>query len=111
MLLGALATGARAAIGSTYNVAAPLYRRLIDAFASGRLSEARDLQLHSIAMINTMKKFSFHASLKAMLEMLGMPGGSVRLPLVAMSVQEIDQLRQQLESIGFFDWCGHCDRP
>ncbi|WP_442505239.1 dihydrodipicolinate synthase family protein [Novipirellula sp. SH528] len=51
MLLGALATGARAAIGSTYNIAAPLYRRLIDAFESGNLIEARKLQSQSIQMI------------------------------------------------------------
>jgi N-acetylneuraminate lyase len=91
-------------------VAAPLYRRLIDAFASGKLEEARDLQFHSVAMINVMKGYSFHAALKAMLEMLDMPGGSVRLPLVPISAQEIDQLRQRLDSIGFFDWCGHCDK-
>ena len=35
MVLGALATGARGAIGSTYNIAAPLYQSLIAAFAAG----------------------------------------------------------------------------
>src|SRR4051812_12692175 len=33
VLLGALATGSRAAIGSTYNFAAPIYHRLIEAFS------------------------------------------------------------------------------
>lgn len=107
MLLGALATGARAAIGSTYNIAAPLYRQVIDAFQSGQAEAARDLQFNSVRMVNVMKRYSFHAALKAVMEMLGMPGGPCRLPLCDISEQEVDSLREQLGSIGFFDWCGH----
>jgi N-acetylneuraminate lyase len=107
MLLGALATGARAAIGSTYNIATPLYRRVIKAFQSGDLVAARELQYHSVSMVNVMKRYSFHASLKATMEMLGMPGGPCRLPLREISDSEVILLRQQLQSIGFFDWCGH----
>ena len=42
VLLAALATGARAAIGSTYNFAAPIYHRLIAAFAKNDLVAARE---------------------------------------------------------------------
>ncbi len=107
MLLGALASGARAAIGSTYNIAAPLYRQVIDAFQSGEVVAARDLQYHSVSMVNVMKRYSFHAALKAIMEMLGMPGGPCRLPLGNLVESEVTLLRQQLQSIGFFDWCGH----
>jgi hypothetical protein len=44
MLLGALATGARGGVGSTYNVATPLYLKLIAAFDRGDLAAARILQ-------------------------------------------------------------------
>ena len=43
-LLCSLALGCRGAVGSTYNIMAPLYTRLIDAFDSGDLTEARRLQ-------------------------------------------------------------------
>ena len=51
MLLSALVVGARGAVGSTYNIAAPLYRRLIDAFQAGDLEQARRLQWLSANMV------------------------------------------------------------
>ncbi len=48
---GALATGAKGAIGSTYNVAAPVYQKLIDAFSRGDIIEARRQQALSVLMI------------------------------------------------------------
>jgi N-acetylneuraminate lyase len=107
MLLGALATGARGAIGSTYNIAAPLYQSLIAAFAAGEMAIAQDLQNHSVEMVNVMKRYSFHAALKAIMQMLGMPGGACRLPLRDLAGDEAKTLGKELESIGFFEWCGH----
>lgn len=107
MLLGAFASGARAAIGSTYNIAAPLYLRVIDAFVEGDMVTARDRQYCSVSMVNVMKRYSFHSALKAVMDMLGMPGGTCRLPLSPLSGLEVVTLREQLQNIGFFDWCGH----
>jgi N-acetylneuraminate lyase len=107
MLLGALATGAGGAIGSTYNIAAPLYQSLIAAFAAGETGSAQDLQSRSVEMVNVMKGYPFHAALKAIMQMLGMPGGACRLPLRDLTGDEAKRLRKQLESIGFFEWCGH----
>jgi N-acetylneuraminate lyase len=106
MLLGAVATGAAAAIGSTYNLAAPLYQRVVSAVEANDLAAARDLQYHSVQMVEVMQQYPFHGALKQMMEMLGMYGGPCRLPLRALSSEESDQLRSQLTSIGFFDWCG-----
>ncbi|MGI9472023.1 MAG: dihydrodipicolinate synthase family protein [Rubripirellula sp.] len=107
MLLSAFASGASAAIGSTYNIAAPLYRKIIDAVAANEWSEARRLQYHSVAMVNVMKSYSFHGALKAIMSMLGMPGGPCRLPITNISAAETESLRRELFEIGFFDWCGH----
>jgi len=83
MLLGALATGARGAVGSTYNVAAPHYRQIVEAFEVGDLAEARELQLQAIAMINAMVATGhFFVALKSMLREQGVPiSPRVRLPL------------------------------
>ncbi|TWU03262.1 dihydrodipicolinate synthase family protein [Neorhodopirellula pilleata] len=106
MLLGALATGAQAAIGSTYNVAAPLYRRIIDAMNAGDQVEARRLQLCSITMVRVMSKYPFHTAMKAVLGMLGLPMGPCRPPQGRLALAEVEQLRAELTQIGFFDWCG-----
>jgi N-acetylneuraminate lyase len=106
MLLGAAASGAEGAVGSTYNVAAPLYRRILDAVAAGDLATAQELQHHSVALVQVMTSFPFHGALKAMMEMLGMPGGACRLPLRSLAANEKEALRQQLTEIGYFDWCG-----
>lgn len=104
MLLPALAVGGRAAIGSTFNVAAPLYRRLLDAFDAGDLEAARREQLRAVTMIRVLMRFPFHPAMKAVLAMLGTPCGSCRPPLPRLSAAEESQLRESLESIGFFTW-------
>src|SRR5258707_8662497 len=48
MLLAALAMGARGAVGSTYNFAAPVYRRMMEAFHKGDLARARQEQFRSV---------------------------------------------------------------
>ncbi len=48
MLLSALVVGCRPRFGSTYNIASPLYHRIITAYNAGRLSEAAELQAQSL---------------------------------------------------------------
>lgn len=105
MMLGALATGARGAVGSTYNIAAPLYRGIIDAFEAGDLDTARKLQQRSVDMIRVLAKRPFHPSMKALHGMLGVPCGNCRLPHPRLSDTQIDELRSDLTSLGFFEWC------
>jgi N-acetylneuraminate lyase len=100
MLLGALATGAQAAIGSTYNVAAPLSNRIISAFNDGDLEQARTLQLQSALMIRELQQFPFQASLKMILTNLGLPIGTVRPPLTELLSRD-SELVTMLEDIEF----------
>jgi N-acetylneuraminate lyase len=105
MLLGAVATGANGAVGSTYNIAAPLYQRIIEAVNGGDLTTARELQHYSAAMVRVMNRFPFHGALKAMMEMIGIAvGRGCRMPLRGLSGDETTALKQQLEEIGYFEW-------
>lgn len=104
MLLGAVATGARGAIGSTYNIAPSLYQRLLSAFATGDVDEARKMQSLSIRLVRTMIRYPFHPAMKAVLAMMGFDFGPCRLPMRQLSDVETDQLRRDLTEIGFFDW-------
>ncbi len=104
LLLSSLAVGARGAVGSTYNIAAPLYRRIIDAFDAGDMEQARAEQLLAVEMIRTLSRYPFHPAVKAVMGMIGTPCGPCRLPLPPLGKADARQLREDLEVIGFFDW-------
>lgn len=102
-LLGALATGARGAIGSSYNFAAPVYHKLIAAFESGDLPAARAAQLESTRLISLLAGHGYMGAAKAVMGMLGVDVGPPRLPNTALEPAQADTLRRELEALGFFD--------
>lgn len=100
MLLGALATGATAAIGSTYNVLAPVYTQLVSAFNRGEMETAREWQAKSIDFIRTMYKYPFHSAMKQILTWRGIESGSCRLPQRKLSPAEQSSLKTDLVALG-----------
>ena len=104
MLLSALVVGAAGAVGSTYNVAAPLYRRIIDAFEAGDIATARQWQLRSVELVRVLVARGLHPSLKAAMGMLGIDVGSCRLPLGRLDDAQKAELRTDLQAIDFFEW-------
>jgi N-acetylneuraminate lyase len=103
-MLAGLATGAKAAIGSTYNFAAPIYHRLMAAFAKNDFETARVEQLRSVQLIRVLAKTNFMAAAKATMKMVGVDVGPSRLPNKTFSPEQVSALRRELEQIGFFDW-------
>jgi len=104
MLLSALAVGARGAIGSTYNFAAPLYGRVMAAFGQGDLAAARRWQLLSVQMVNVMKRYPFLTAMKRVMAMVGVDCGPCRLPQGRLDGAQEKQLKGDLDALGFFDW-------
>ena len=100
MLLSALACGAKGAVGSTYNFAAPLYHRLIAAFQRGDLAAARVEQMRSIQLVRTLVKRGYMASAKALMAMRGVEVGPPRLPNGSLTATQIEELRRELEAAG-----------
>jgi len=103
-LLGALATGARGAVGSSYNFAAPLYLRLMAAFARGDMEAARLEQHRSTQLIALLARHGYMGAAKATMAMLGVDVGPARLPNGQLSAEQVRTLRCELETLGFFDW-------
>lgn len=103
-LLAALALGARGAVGSTYNFAAPVYHRMMRAFAAGDLAAAREEQLRSVQLVRLLAGFGSMGAAKALMAMLGVDVGPPRLPLSGLSAGQAAELRGRLEALGFFDW-------
>ncbi len=100
ILLAALSLGVEGAVGSTYNLAAPLYHDLIRAFATGDLKTAQQLQRQSVQMVRTLQSFGFPAAAKTALKLLGVDLGPVRLPLANLSEADECRLLEQLAALG-----------
>jgi N-acetylneuraminate lyase len=81
LLLAALGAGATAAIGSTYNFAAPLYRRMIDAFHAGDTPTAVAINQNVAELADMMKHFGGIPALKTAMRLRGVDCGPCRLPL------------------------------
>src|SRR5699024_7193753 len=81
MLLSALAVGAKAYIGSTYNFAASVYNKLSKAFCQGDMQTAVAMQLRSVKLVRIINKYGGLAAQKAMMKLTGSDCGAVRLPL------------------------------
>jgi N-acetylneuraminate lyase len=103
MLLPALAVGAQGAIGSTYTFAAPVYLKVIELVRAGKIDEARALQARVIDFIRAIIKHPSIAAQRAIMKMQGIDLGSPRLPLVPLSATAYDELKADLEEVGFSD--------
>ena len=102
MLLSALAVGCKAAIGSTYNIASPLYARIIDAFNGGDLKTAAQLQGQAVEMIRMINGYPFHSAMKTILNRLGFDVGKCRLPQPPLSETQLAELKRHIDSLPFF---------
>ena len=103
-LLDGLSTGATAAIGSTYCFATPVYREVIAAHGRGDLDSARRWQARAARMVDVQIRRGGLPALKATMQLIGVDCGPVRLPLRALSASAVEDLRRELEEVGFFDW-------
>lgn len=104
MLLAALVIGARGAVGSTYNFAAPVYHRLITAFEHGDFDAARREQFRSVQLIQVAVRYGFMGATKAIMKMIGVDVGPARLPNGNLTAEQAGKMRGDLEKLGFFEW-------
>lgn len=106
LLLEGTRAGALGAVGSTYNYAAPLYLRLLEALKKGDDKNARTLQDTAIKMISICNGIGVThlAASKTLMGMLGVDCGPVRLPLAQPNATQLATLKAKLTEIGFFDF-------
>jgi N-acetylneuraminate lyase len=109
LLLSALKLGARGAVGTTYNYAAPLYHSLIAAHQQGDETRAGELQTLAVRMIDACLESGAHpiAAFKWFMSQLAVDCGPVRLPLVNPLPEQIAALEMRLEASGVLEWITH----
>jgi N-acetylneuraminate lyase len=103
LLLPALSVGAKAAIGSTYTFAAPLYLKTIELFNRGDMDGARKQHAFLVEMIRILVKYPPIPGQKAIMKMLGWDFGPCRLPLTTLTASQYEKFRQELTAISFFE--------
>jgi N-acetylneuraminate lyase len=105
-LLAAAVLGARGAVGTSYNFAAPLYNRLLAAAASNDLAVARTEQYRGVEFISLLIRHGFLAGAKEIMRLRGVELGSVRLPNVAFTAEQAAAFRRELAATGLLDTIG-----
>jgi N-acetylneuraminate lyase len=103
ILLAALAFGIRGAVGSTYNLIAPIFHRLIAAFERNDLAVARAEQLKTLAFVRVCQGFGYLPAAKAAMSFLGVDCGPVRSPLRALNDDQKSRLFDALKSANLLE--------
>jgi N-acetylneuraminate lyase len=107
IFLAAMAMGARGAVGSTFNYAAPLYHELMAAFDAGDLPRAQAMQDQSIEIVKVLVKYGGISTGKAFMRALGLDCGTFRLPVGNMSDAQYQEFLGSLEAIDFYAHASH----
>jgi N-acetylneuraminate lyase len=98
-LAGAIALGAKSAVGSTYNYAAPLYYRIWKDVEAGRLAEAQAGMAKVCRIVDILGQYGGIAAGKAMMALHGIDVGDPRPPLRALPVGEKADIVRRLRDI------------
>lgn len=104
-MLAGLSLGATGFVGATYNLAAPLYLDIIDAFRRQNFGEARQLQQQSRTLVQTLQNYGFMPALKATMKFIKLDTGPLRLPQRTLRDDLANALYNDLHRINFFSYC------
>lgn len=102
VFLPALVMGAHGSIGLTLNFMPQMYVGIYRAYRQGDLAEAQRLQFLANRTIEIVIERGSLGACKAMMKMLGIDCGLPRGPVMPIEGAASDELRQELESVGFF---------
>ncbi len=100
-LPGALAVGAKSAVGSTYNYAAPHFNSIIDAFNRGDQEAVFNKMTNVIELIRVLVDFGGVAAGKVAMELHDISAGDPRLPLMPLSAEQKATVVERMRAANF----------
>lgn len=95
-----LAIGAVGFVSVVGHIVGDRLHEMIDAHAAGDVAHARAIHSELLPVYTGIFRNQGVIMTKAALQLLGLPGGSVRLPLVDASTAEVERLRHDLDAGG-----------
>ncbi|MBI5960394.1 MAG: dihydrodipicolinate synthase family protein [Chloroflexi bacterium] len=101
LIYGALCYGADGAVGLAVNVAPALAVGIYEAFESGDHTRARELQSRMSALREGLSRFgTYPVWVKEALELMGIPVGPARRPILPLKPDQREKLRTVLSTAG-----------
>lgn len=104
MLLSGLAAGADGGIGTTYNYQPERMVNIRKAFLANDIKGARKLQSEANQTIEVILRNGVLVSTKKLLELMGMPVGVCREPIMPLSDEMVADLRENALPLLSTDW-------
>mgnify|MGYP001097143636 CR=1 FL=1 len=95
-----IALGGRGVISVASNLVPEEMSRLVDEALSGHFQEARQLHYQLLPLFDALFVETNPAPLKMAMSMLGLPAGTVRLPLVPVSQESTYKIKRVLDQLG-----------
>ena len=100
MILPVLSVGGSGVISVWANVRPKQVHDLVSAFNNGNIEKAQAIQLEALPLIHALFSETNPIPVKAAMEILGLPAGPLRLPLVSLAEEKKEQLARLLEVKG-----------
>lgn len=100
-LPGALAVGAKSAVGSTYNYAAKHFNSIIEAFEAGQHDVVISKMDNVIALIRVLVEFGGVSAGKAAMALHDIDAGDARLPLLPLTPEQKEIVVRKMNDAGF----------
>ncbi|UPR51990.1 dihydrodipicolinate synthase family protein [Vibrio cyclitrophicus] len=100
-LPGALAVGAKSAVGSTYNYAAKHFNSIIEAFEAGQHDVVISKMDNVIALIRVLVEFGGVSAGKAAMALHNIDAGDARLPLLPLTPEQKEIVVNNMNEAGF----------
>ena len=102
-LIGGLAMGVTAGVGSTYNYLPTVYSEIIEAMSKGDIERARKYQMESIEIVKIIIRYGGGVrGGKAIMNLIGIDCGNCRLPITSFSEKEYNLLKNDLNNTNSF---------
>jgi 4-hydroxy-tetrahydrodipicolinate synthase len=100
LTLGMMALGGDGGIMAVANVIGKEYYQMIHLMLEGKMEEAREIHYRTLPVVKTLFIESNPAPAKEAMNMMGLPAGKLRLPLVPLKPESRETLRKALVTLG-----------
>ncbi|XP_060606679.1 N-acetylneuraminate lyase-like [Ruditapes philippinarum] len=109
IIMAGMTLGADGGVGTTFNFMASVIRKVLDSKDKGDIFEARLYQYRTQQTCKVMNKYGdllggSMAAFKALMTLIDVDLGPARSPMRCPTDQELEEIRSELQNIGFFDW-------